>query len=92
MKKSNTAAAEIQDRPRLSLSIFSGLKQLVFGTAGVPPAMSAKREPFLIFAPAARCGRDARGPSKNVSIKLAGHFTTSNFVSITASEFEPTIT
>ena len=37
---------------------------LFTGTAGVPPAMSAKREPILIkgdllkdFAPAARCGR-----------------------------------
>ena len=39
------------------------------GTAEVPPAMSAKREngfepPAENFAPAARCGRDARGPSK----------------------------
>ena len=40
------------------------------GIAGVPPAMSAKREQFCqrcnseTCAPAARCGRDARDPSK----------------------------
>ncbi|HEY5885307.1 MAG TPA: hypothetical protein VIT88_11505 [Pyrinomonadaceae bacterium] len=37
------------------------------GIAGVPPALSAKREPArrpIICAPTARCGRDARDPSK----------------------------
>ena len=39
------------------------------GSAGVPPAMSAKREKafqksdFKDCSPAARCGRDARAPS-----------------------------
>jgi hypothetical protein len=39
------------------------------GTAGVPPAMSAKREPFLETEDsrlAAPCGRDAPGPSKQL--------------------------
>jgi hypothetical protein len=56
-------------------------RQPFTGTAGVPPAMSATREKGLgkatskAFAPAARCGRDARGPSKCVAwlIPRKGH-------------------
>jgi len=39
------------------------------GTAGVPPAMSAKRETIDLQETArlaARCGRDTRGPSKSL--------------------------
>jgi hypothetical protein len=42
------------------------------GIAGVPPAMSAKREKALSetnYAPAARCGRDARDPSMKMPLK-----------------------
>jgi hypothetical protein len=42
----------------------------ITGTAGVPPAMSAKREQISgakkSRAPTARCGRDARGPSEEL--------------------------
>ena len=57
---------------------FRVLGDFLTGSAGVPPAMSAKRENELKdgsvrCAPAARCGRDARAPSKKVllTIKLS---------------------
>jgi hypothetical protein len=42
--------------------------RLIFGTAGVPPAMSAKREKRaeLHLSVPQVCGRDARGPSSTL--------------------------
>jgi hypothetical protein len=50
----------------------------ITGIAGVPPAMSAKREKVWcvtakISAPAARCGRDARDPSKELPLTIKEH-------------------